>query len=544
MRDRPSILYDLQRLARLVHLLVILGKRLLLPRLRGVRPDLRVVGAELRALLEAMGITYVKLGQFLAMRFDILPEAVCHELARLFDAVPPLPSETVRAVLQREFSTTVETLFDQFDWTCIAAASVAQTHKAVTREGDVVAVKVQRPGIERMFAADIRNFRRAARLGDRLRLLGSQSLVGTVDEFEEYTAREMDFLIEGRTADKLRRLAGPSEDVPRVHWGLTTSRVLTMEFVAGHPLSRIIELIESGHEDQLEALVPGLNLERAVANLARACLRQLFVTGFFHADPHPGNIFLRDDGTVVFVDCGIFGQLSADRRETVASYIEYVALGNVALSYRSFVRLIESTDETDHEAMKRDVYDIMRRWHEASQRTDGPAGERHLGKYISEFIATMRRHNARMTFGMLLFWRALMTLDATALRFKGKFDLLVALREFFTEIRPTRAERLIAAVTDRRRVAALAAAVQAAPRPVALLGEELSQGRFQLRVRTGAGSRRRAGPAQARRLSFAIVSGSLVVLAARAPLGDVGQVAVGAAAVTLALFAVTSRSRA
>jgi len=543
MADAFRIVSDLRRLGRFARLLARMGGRLLVRRLQGVRPSASEVGIELRRLLEDMGMTYIKLGQFLAMRFDILPEEMCRQLARLFDSVPPLPPDVVRAVLKRELARPVESLFREFDWHCVAAASVAQVHKAVSRDGDVVAVKIQRPGIDVTFAADIRNFRRAARLGDRVRLLGTQSLVDAVDEFEEYTVRELDFTVEGQTAERLRQQGGPFADAPCIYWGLTTSRVLTMEFVDGHPLSQIIELVESGREAELAILAPGLDLQQAVRNIARASMRQLFVTGFFHADPHPGNIFLRNDGTAVFVDFGIFGQLTADRRETVASYIEQVALGNVEQSYRHFVRLLDSTDQTDHEALKREIHESMRHWHRASEE-DGPAGERHLGKYISDFVATVRRYDARMTFGMLLFWRALMTLDATMLRFKGRFDLLTELRDFFREIRPTTVERILLAAGDRQRIADLALLVAAAPRSALILADDLARGQFSLRTRTGMGSRRRpVEGVEACRLSFALVGGSLAILAVRTPVADVVQVALGAAAVALALLAASARAR-
>ena len=526
-RRRPrggDLLLDARRVLLLVWVIALTALPLLLRRLVGIRDTHAEVGARLRRSLQRLGITYVKLGQFMAMRFDILPEAICRELAGLFDKVPAMASGAVRETLEEEFERPVGELFRDFDWACIAAASVAQVHRATTHEGDRVAVKVQRPGIARVFAADIRNFRRAAVLGDYLRLLGPQSMAEAVDEFDRYTRREMDFVTEGRTCDRLRRNAGSHDTAPLVYWRLTTPRVLTMEFVEGYPLSKIVRLIEAGRADEVRALAPELDIDRAVQNLTRACLRQLFVTGFFHADPHPGNIFLRADGTIVFVDFGIFGQLTDERRETFASYIEHLAVGNVEQSYRHFVRLLQPTALTEMQQLRRDVHRIMHRWHRASQRGDADVAERHLGTYFSEFIVAIRANHVRMSMDTLLFWRAILTLDATALRFGKRFDLLSALRDFFVLTRPTPLERLTALATDARLAGRLVRLKRESPAQVARLASDLRGGGYRQHVShsdSSALGRRRDD--NARLVALAVLGGSLLILAVRLPLGVTGQ---------------------
>lgn len=530
-----ELLFDLQRVLLLAWTLAVTVLPLVLRRLVGIREPPAIIGARIRRSLQRLGITYIKLGQFLAMRFDILPEEVCRELARLFDAVPPMPARVVRETLEAEFAMPVEELVRDFEWRCIAAASVAQVHKATKHDGVTVAIKVQRPGIERIFSADIRNFRRAARLGDYLKLLGPQSMVEAVNEFEKYTRREMDFITEGRTADRLRRNAGPHESAPEVHWDLTTSRVLTMEYIEGFPLSDIIHLIETGREAEITRRAPGLDLQRAVQNFSRACLRQLFVTGFFHADPHPGNIFLREDGTVVFVDFGIFGQLSAERRETFASYIENLAVGNVEQSYRHFIRLLQPTPETEMQQLRRDVYRIMHRWHKASQQGEAELSERHLGTYFTEFIAAIRRNQVQMSMDTLLFWRAILTLDATALRFGSQFDLLSALRDFFQKTRPTPLERLMALLTDREIALSLHRIKQESPAQVEALVGDLSLSRHQLPVvKSPSPRRKQQSDDHALLLALIFVSSSLLILSVKFPINVLGQTLLWTVTLTLA----------
>ncbi|MGH9420331.1 MAG: ABC1 kinase family protein, partial [Thermoanaerobaculia bacterium] len=353
-------LLDVRRAALLTAVFAYTLMPLLVQRMRGKKTAPAAIGASVREAFERLGVTYVKLGQFLAMRFDILPEEVCRELAQLFDKVPPMPYGDVVRTIKSSLGGTPEEIFETFETEPLAAASIAQVHRASIRNGTVVAVKVQRPRIQEIFAADIRNLKRLARLGDALRVLGPQSTYDAVEEFERFTSREMNFLTEARTAEKLRANSGPFEEVPRVHRAFTSERVLTLDFVDAPSLAQIVHGLEEGRNDEMPRL--HVDAQRVIENLADATLRQLFVTGFFHADPHPGNILVRPDGTIVFVDFGIFGQLAPDRRETFSSYIENVSLGNVPQGYRHFIRLLEPTAATDPQQLRRDVYQIMQGW--------------------------------------------------------------------------------------------------------------------------------------------------------------------------------------
>ena len=524
LRALSNVLLDLRRALLLMWVLLKTALPIGLRRLFWIHDDPAAIGDRLRRSLQSLGITYVKFGQFMAMRFDILPEEICRELARLFDDVAPMHPSEVRRILELEFRSPVEQVFRDFDWQCIAAASVAQVHRATTFDGDAVAVKIQRPDIRRIFAADIRNFRRAARIGDYLQLLGLQSLVQGIDEFENYTLREMDFVTEGRTAERLRRNATEHDTAPRIYWNLTTTRVLTMEFIDGHKLSDVIHLIETGRSDELKKIAPGLNFKEVLDNFSRACMKQLFVTGFFHADPHPGNIFLREDGTVVFVDFGIFGHLTDERRETFASYIENVAIGNIEASYRHFIKLLQLTPQTDMQQLRRDIHHIMRGWHEASLRQDAALSERHLGTYFGEFISAIRQNNVVMSMDTILFWRAILALDSTALRFGGDYDLLNALRQFFEEVRPSPIERVISLLSDRQWANTLLTVPRESPQQIDRLMSDLVQGSTPLPVLCssiqGAGYPRNA---EVRVLVLPMVMAALFILVTRLSLGVIGQ---------------------
>ncbi|MEW6729939.1 MAG: AarF/UbiB family protein [Acidobacteriota bacterium] len=405
---------------------------------------------QLRHTLERLGLTYLKLGQYLAMRRDLLPEEVCQELSRLYESVSALTFPEVKAVLEIELQRPLAQNFSFFDPKPVAAASVAQVHEARTHSNERVAVKIQRPGLGPIFAADIRNLRRIASLSDRLSLLGTLSMREVVEEFAKWTSRELDFLIEGHTADRLRQNASPHEVVPFVYWELTTSKVLTMEFIDGLSLAQVISLENQGREDEVLARLPNLVLIETGHNMAHAALHQLFVCGFFHGDPHPGNVIILDHNNVAFVDFGIFGELTEYQREILAGYIEFVAVGNLNEALRYFLKLTTPTEETDLRAFEKEALGCIRRWYEASKSPTSTFKDRHMGKYFGELLGIVRRHHMRIGVDTLLFWRALSALDYSALSMSRHFDLLHELRVFFEQIRPSPAERLINMITDRK----------------------------------------------------------------------------------------------
>jgi len=402
----------------------------------------------IRAALERLGVTYLKLGQYLATRFDLLPADVYRELTKLFEDVSPLAFDVVKSVVEAELAGPLEDYFSEFDPTPIASASVAQVHRACTTAGEHVAVKVQRPGIDRVFNSDLRNLRRLAWLADKFRLFGSLSLGEIVEQFGKWTRRELNFRLEARTADLMAKNARPEEIVPRVFFRLSTARILTMEFLEGISLAKIAELLETGGGESVHARLPNLDFQRSGRNLAFAALHQLFVIGVFHGDPHPGNILIRDDNRVAFVDFGIFGELTRYEREALGGYIENVALGRIGAAFRSFARLTFPSEDTDLRRFESETREVFQRWFQASQHAGSAVQERHLGRYTAEIFDVVRRNRVRMSMDTLLFWRTLNALDSSALRLSEHFDLLAQLRGFFAQSRLPFPNRAIKAVSD------------------------------------------------------------------------------------------------
>jgi ubiquinone biosynthesis protein len=407
---------------------------------------------QIRLIIEKMGLSYLKLGQFLATRFDILPEELCQELNKLYERVPPMGFAQVEAIIDSELGGAIQNFFPFFNQEPIAAGSVAQVHEARTQAHERVVVKVQRPGIKRIFKADIRNFKYLATLIDGLKLLGKFSLKEVVDEFEQWTEREMDFTNEGYAAEQFHQNAASYEVIPQIYWDLTTSKVLTMEFIEGVSLGEVSQLLEVGGMELLQTRLPELDLDRALHHLIFAVLRQFFLIGFFHGDPHPGNILLRADNTIAFVDFGIFGTLTTYQRETLAGYIENMAVGNIDSSFQYYSSLLTPTSETDSRAFEQEAKSVLRQWHRIAVTPEVPMEERHFGKFASSMFAVVQRHHLRMNMDTLLFWRSIYMIDCNTLGMGTQFNLLNELQEFFQQIRPSPVQKIIDAMIDRSRV--------------------------------------------------------------------------------------------
>ncbi|HVB18095.1 MAG TPA: 2-polyprenylphenol 6-hydroxylase [Stellaceae bacterium] len=270
-------------------------------------------GQRLAAAFSEMGPSFIKLGQLLATRADLLGDEVAEDMALLQDRLPPFPWREARALIEAEFGRPLEGLFSAFDETAIAAASIAQVHFAVTTEGEEVAVKVLRPGIARAFARDLDMFRWLAQLIERTTPAWRRlKPIEVVETLAQSIALEMDLRFEAAAASELaENFAGdPTFRVPRVDWPRTGHTVLTTERVAGIRVDDRAALIAAGHS------IPDL-----LRNAAGAFFNQVFRDGFFHADQHPGNLFVDKDGALAVVDFGIMGRLDRQTRYYLADML-------------------------------------------------------------------------------------------------------------------------------------------------------------------------------------------------------------------------------
>ncbi len=472
-----DVLFDLRRALVLSRHGLRLSFGLLASRLwTGTRPEVLV-----RHTLQQLGMTGLKLGQFLALRSDLFPPNVTEELSLLFESVSAMEFGFVRGAVEAGLGEPLTNLFSEFEPVPLAAASIAQVHRARTRDGQRVAVKVQRPGLVRQFDSDMRNLRRFARLIDVLGVMGEIQLVEGVDEFARYTRRELDFITEGETADRLRAGAVCGEIVPRIHWGLTCRQVLTMDFIDGVSVGRAAGLLASGNGRELYRLLPDLDLPIAMRNLSTASWHQLYVKGFFHADPHPGNIMLCPGNRIAFLDFGIFGEVSPMQREALARYLEELVHGNIDEAARVNARVYTPTENTDMAAYYAGSKAVLRRMFD-SFATGTSAKERLVARFSDEMVGVARRQKMRISVDTLLFWRAVIVLDGSILQLWPAFNMLDEVRVFFAEFRPGILDRAVKLLTPEAHLSTLTdLAMESAGKLDQLLSDVVS-GRFEAKV--------------------------------------------------------------
>ena len=264
------------------------------------------IGERLRISLEELGPTFVKIGQILSTQADIVPQDIVNELKKLQSSVQPFSFNEAKSVIESEFEDTLENIFKEFVQQPIASASISQVHYAVLGNGEKVAVKVQRPGIEKVISNDLNILRDLAHFVDNHTKFGKIYDFGSmVEEFERTLKNELDFTKEGENADTFRDNFSRDRwvKVPEVNWNYTSRRVLTMEFIDGISI-----------DDNKSLDKAAIDKKETAQRIAQSICNQVLRDGFFHADPHPGNIKVLRDGTIVFLDLGMVGRIGSCAR--------------------------------------------------------------------------------------------------------------------------------------------------------------------------------------------------------------------------------------
>jgi ubiquinone biosynthesis protein len=288
----------------------------------------RSKGERLAAALEKLGPTFIKLGQALSTRSDLIGDELADALSRLRDKLPPFPTQTTIAIIESEFAAPLSSLYSEFSSEPVAAASIAQVHKAKTKDGRDVAVKILRPEIEKAFARDLELFFWLAeiierRLSDSKRFKPKQ----VVATFKETVFFELDLRFEAAAATELAnniKKHEPGFRVPSIDWSLTSQRVMTLEWIDGIPMNDIEAIRASGFDT-----------DEILAKAARSLFSQVFVDGYFHADLHPGNLFVDKNGDIAAVDFGIMGRLDWDSR----LYMAEILRGFLTQDYRHVAKM-------------------------------------------------------------------------------------------------------------------------------------------------------------------------------------------------------------
>lgn len=335
-----------------------------------------------RLALEELGPTFVKLGQLLSTRPEILPPAYVSELALLQDSLSPVPQSVIRQVLETELGGTLESLFATFDLTPLASASIGQAHAATLLDGTDVVVKVRRPGATEQIEVDLEILQNLAAQADRRWLEAADyDLPGLAEEFSRTLRGELDYLAEGRNAERFAENFATDSGVhiPKVYWETTTSRVLTLERLSGYKVNDL---------DALDAA--GIDRPALAAHATRVVAQMIFDDGFFHADPHPGNLFIEPDGRIGLIDFGMVGVVDGELRERLGLLLVALARKDPHRVAAALAKLSTSSSQVDLKELSADLVPVIELY-------DGkPLAEISVGKMIRELLSVLRRRHLQL----------------------------------------------------------------------------------------------------------------------------------------------------
>jgi len=386
----------------------------------GAKPDAETKSlpqaVRVRKALEALGPTFIKIGQVLSTRPDLIPESWAREFARLQDDVPPADPEKVRQAINREFPQGLDAAFATFDFEPMAAGSIAQVHPATLPDGTEVVVKVLRPGIRQTVESDMQILAGLAEFVEEHFSDLGYSPTEVVKAFSNELKREVDLSHEARAAERLRRAFADNEhvDFPKIFHSLSTENVVTMSRVRGTPLSKL----NPGDRSKEE-------MEAIVRHGTDAVFRQTLEIGFFHADPHPGNLFATDDGKVIFIDCGMTGHVEPATQEALAELVQGVIGGDID----RVIDVVTALSETDpaiyrNRAFRMDVFGFIGRFQNVS------LAELDMAELLEDFFAKVRKHHMRVPADLVFLIKALTTIQGVGERLAPDFEVITHVQPY------------------------------------------------------------------------------------------------------------------
>jgi ubiquinone biosynthesis protein len=363
----------------------------------------------IRMAIEELGPTYVKFGQILSTRPDLIPMDLVNELARLQDNVPPCGFDEISAVVEKELGVGPDEAFAEFESEPLASASIGQVHRAVLEGGDPVAVKIQRPGMKKIIEVDLEIMLHLATLMERhIEEFAFYRPVKIVEEFARALEKEIDYTLEAASMERVASyyVDDPDVYIPKVYRQATTSKVLVMEFVDGIKISDI---------DKLKG--NGLDLKTITRKGADFYLDQIFKHGFFHADPHPGNIYILPGEVICLFDFGMMGTVDLHTREDFVDLIDNVVHKRATKTIRVLLKLTEWDHEPDMRRLEKDATEFMESYLFKSLQ------EIQIGKLLNRLMDLASRHRLRIPPDTFLMMKALATIEGVARMLDPEFDM-------------------------------------------------------------------------------------------------------------------------
>ncbi|WP_307806922.1 AarF/ABC1/UbiB kinase family protein [Naasia sp. SYSU D00057] len=423
----------------------------------------------LRLALEELGPTFIKLGQILSTRPELLPPAYMDELRKLQDAAPGVPDYVVQEVLERELGRPAAEVFAEFDATPLASASIGQAHAARLLDGTEVIVKIRRPGVLEKVEEDLQIIQTLAARADRVwGAAADYDLKGIAGEFASSLRAELDYEREGRNAERFAAdfASDRSLHIPKVYWETSTKEVLTLERIRGISVNDLAGLEAAG-------LPPRRVAERA-ADLAA---RMVFEDGFFHADPHPGNLFIEADGRIGLIDFGMVGELDDELRDRLARVLLALVQKDPRRLAGALLRLGTSRRSPDPTALAADLVPVIDLYRGRS------LGEVQVGRLSFAVLSVLRRHRLRLPREITLLVKMVTTVEGIGTRLDPDFELGTVLGPYARRLAAQRlsTRALLNRITDSR--ADVIALVGELPEQLRRVSEILEAGGVDVHLR-------------------------------------------------------------
>ncbi len=460
----------------------------------------------LRNILVDLGPVYVKFGQLLSTRPDIIPPAYIEALTALQANVPPVAWSEIKTLLQEQLNAPVEEVFSQFNQEPVAAGSIAQTHRATLRNGQEVAVKVQRPGIDKVVEQDIALIKGIAELVARTDFGEDYDVVALAEEFTNALRAELDFTQEATYTDQLRRNLTTTRwfdtkqvVIPAIHWDVTTEKVLVMEWLEGCPI--------------LEAELPKQQEQKrrqeVTTLLFRVFFQQIYLDGFFHADPHPGNIFYLNDGRVAIIDCGMIGRLDPRTQQILTEMLLAIVDIDAQRCTQLTLELSERSDLVNLNNLENDYDQMLRKYYNLN------IAEINFSEVFYEILEVSRKNNVKLPSNMGLYAKSLANLEGVARGFNPNLNLLEEIRPLMSDLFRNQILGNNPIPTLLRATLDLKSLSLQTPRQLELLFDRVTSETLNWNLRVQQlDSLRRSLDDSANRLSFSIIVAALIIGAA------------------------------
>jgi ubiquinone biosynthesis protein len=418
--------------------------------------DDRLAPHRVLKVFEELGGSFIKLGQLLSLRPDLIPAEYCEELSKLQDKVPSFPGKEAVQIIEAELKKPITKLFSEFNETPIAAASMGQVHLATLKDGTKVAVKVQRPGIQENVAADIKLlFRLAGMIQKRYdtKIISPHEIV---HEFERYTHSELNYLKEAHHIDMFYSHFSKSQTIiiPKVFWNYTTGKVLTMEYIAGKKLS------------DMSKFTPATK-KKIIDKIINAEFEQIFVHGFFHADPHPGNFLIKSNGKIALLDFGIVGRLDPELKENITDMFIGMINADVDAMVEAAAKLGVSSDETDRIRLKQDIYEHLSSYYGTT------LDKIKVSVLLNNLLRMFRQNKLRVSPNFVLLAKATITLESIATKLDPRLNFVIVAKPFVTRMARERMSPRRIAERAKNKISAMVDFTTAIPQKANTLLAEL-----------------------------------------------------------------------